>query len=373
MRIKVPALLRIDRYVLFEVCGPFLGGVLFFTFVFLMFQALRLADFFIIHGVPLLVLGKLVMFMTLSFLPIVLPIALLIALLVGFGRLSSESEIIAMKSSGMSLTRISAPVFGFSFLILVGSLLLNLDWVPKAERAFKSLLIRVSNTKAVSSVKEGTFTSGFFDLLIYADKANPKTNRMERIFIFDEREPKNPLIIVSQEGRVIPVKTSNALGAAAVLSLSDGNIHRNDVETETYQRMNFREYSLYLNVSDGEDNSSVKAKMLSYRTILDRIKDPRNDEHMKTTLRIELWRRYAVALSTVAFVFLGIGFGTVRTRSVKAGAAAITFLVLIGYYTLQILGTSMSYKETLPPWLAMQLPNLIALSIGFIGFRRASW
>lgn len=146
---------RIDYYVLAEILGPFFGGILFFSFIFLMFQALRLAEFFIIHGVPLTVLGKMIALMMLSFLPISLPIAFLIGVLVGFGRLSADSELVAMKASGMSIYRLTAPVLGVSVIVVLLSLGLNLQWVPMGDREFKSTLIKVSNTKIVSSIKIG--------------------------------------------------------------------------------------------------------------------------------------------------------------------------------------------------------------------------
>ena len=363
----------IDRYILSEITAPFLGGIIFFTFVFLMFQALRLADFFIIHGVAIGVLIEMVFYLSLSFLPMIFPLAFLIAILLGYGRLSSESELVAMKSSGVSLWRTAIPVIALSMGVSVVSLALNLDWVPWAGRSFRALVIKVSNTKAVSSIKEGTFTSGFFDLLIYADKANSRTNKMERLFIYDEREPKNPLIVVAKEGRVVPVKNKNALGATAVLNLSNGNIHKNDIESETYQRINFQEYNLYLNVEEAEEDPGHKPKTLSYRSILNKLSSPKTDAHDKIDLRTELWRRFAYALSPICFVFLGIGFGTFRTRSVKAGATLIAFLVLILYWGLQVLGTSLSYKGFMPEWFLMFMPNFVILGLGFWVFRRSSW
>src|SRR5438132_1127911 len=137
--------LKIDLYVLTEVLGPFLGGVIFFSFIFLMFQALRLADFFIIHGVPAMILGKMAALMVLSFMPISLPIAFLIGILVGFGRLSADSELVAMKANGIRVYRLATPTLILASVVVVLSLGLNLTWVPWGDRLFKSTLIRVSN------------------------------------------------------------------------------------------------------------------------------------------------------------------------------------------------------------------------------------
>jgi lipopolysaccharide export system permease protein len=364
---------RLDWYVLTEVTGPFLGGVVFFSFIFLMFQALRLADFFIIHGVGLDVLGEMIGLLVLSFLPISLPVSFLIGVLISFGRLSSDSELVAMKANGISVSRLAVPVLALSAVVVVVSLALNMEWVPWGDRTFKSTLIKVSNTKVVSSIKEGTFTSGFFDLLIYADHLDPATNRLHRVFIYDEREPKNPLTVVAKEGEIVTVRTDRQLGSAVMLRLFDGNIHRNDLAADSYSKINFGEYRLYLKIDEGTGDATVKPRMVPYRDLMRTIRESEARGQPHREFLAEMWRRWAIALSPVIFVFLGIGFGTVRTRAVRAGAALIALATILVYWSIQALGTVAAQKGQLPPFLAMQLPNLVMGAVAWRAFRSASW
>jgi LPS export ABC transporter permease LptF len=364
---------RLDRYVFTEVTSPFLGGTLFFIFVFMMFQALRLAEFFIVHGVGGAILGKMAGLLALSFVPTALPVAFLIAILVGFGRLSGDSELVAMKASGVSLWRLSLPPLVLALLVMVGSYTLNQEWVPWGEREFKSTLIKVSNTKVVGSIKAGTFNTGFFDLLIFADKVDGKNNRMSRVFIYDEREPKNPLTVVAQSGELVSVKTGTELGTAAMLKLYDGSIHRNDLQGNNYQKIDFGEYNLYLKVDEGTGNSSMKPHMYSHEELLKWVAESKPGTWEWYESRGEFWRRIAVALSPILFVFLGIGFGTVRTRAVRAGAALTAFVVLLLYYSAQTLASMAMQRGSIPPFLAMQLPNIVIAMLGAYSFRRAAW
>lgn len=369
---------RLDGYILSEVLGPFLGGIFFFTFVFLMFQALRLAEFFIVHGIPGPVIVQLTLLLALSFQPMALPIAFLIAVLVAFGRLSTDHELTAMKANGISVTRIAAPIFGLAAVVVTLSLLLNMEWVPWGQRVYRQTVVKVGNTKVVSSINEGTFTSGFFDLLLFADKVDSKTNELTHVFIFDEREPKNPLAVVAKKGRILPVKTDSQLGSAILLKLENGNIHRNELETETYQKIDFDDYQLYLKVSEGEDNTqSLKPRMMSNADIVRRIQElnrpgarMREQSQDYREFLTEQWRRISIAMSAVPFVLLGIGFGTVRTRSVRSGAALIAFLVIALYWGGIVLASSLAHKGHLHPSLAMQLPNLLVLLAGTWSFRK---
>lgn len=364
---------KMDAYILAEVSAPFLGGVFFFIFVFLMFQALRLADFVIVHGMPTAIVAKLVGLLVISFLPISLPIAFLIAVLVGFGRLSADSELVAFKASGVSIYRMSAPVCFLALVIMLFSLILNLDWVPRGNHIFKSTLMKISNTKVVGAIREGTFTTGFFNLLIFADKVDAKKNTMKRVFIFNEREANNPMTIVAKEGELVPIKTEGELSTAIMLKLYSGSIHKNEGSAETYQKIDFDEYQIFLENREGIDNSTIKPKRLTYAQLREKMEKNVPDSSTYRESRTELWRRYSVAMTPLLFVFLGIGFGTIRTRSIKSGAALITFVVILIYYSIQGWSTGEAYGGRIHPILAMQLPNLFVLIAAALSFRKSLW
>ncbi|MBI3558739.1 MAG: LptF/LptG family permease, partial [Deltaproteobacteria bacterium] len=71
--------IRIYKYIFLEVLYPFFGGFVFFMFVFLMFQVVRLADYFINHGVGLTLLAKMTSYISAAFLPVVMPVSFLVA------------------------------------------------------------------------------------------------------------------------------------------------------------------------------------------------------------------------------------------------------------------------------------------------------
>ncbi len=366
---------RIDRYILGEILGPFLGGNVFFLFILLMFQILRLAELFISHNVGWVLLAKMVGLMALSFLPHTLPVAFLIGILVGFGRLSADSELVALKSSGMSLLRMSlAPVL-LSLVVSAVSLGLNLDWVPWGERTAKDTLLRVGNTRVVSAIKQGSFNSGFFDLLIFADEVDSKSSRLKKVFIYDERDAKNPLTVTARSGEVVTVRTEKELSSAVVLKLYDGSIHRPGKETNQYQKIDFGEYSLYLSFEEGGGVVGKRPRMFSYQDLLKWIADtevhPGSGEYIMA--RTEYWQRVASALIPLIFVFVGMGLATVRTRVVRSGAALTSIVVFAGYWICQMGATQWSYSGRVPAGLAMQAPIVMMCLLAWFAFKRASW
>lgn len=364
--------IKLDKYVIEEVAGPFLGGVVFFSFIFLMFQTLRLAEALIEHSVPWVVLGKLVWLMIISFLPLAIPLAFLIGLLVAFGRLSSDSELVAMKANGLSIHRLALPAFGVSFFVAIFSLGLNLEWVPQAKFDLKSTIIQLTNTKPISTIKQGTFTSGFFDLLLYAERVNQSTNEMEKVFIYDERDPKNPLAIVARAGEIVPVKMESDLGSSIALRLYDGDIHSNDINRGVYQKTNFREYQVYLRVDAGANTAIGKVTNHPYH-ILHEIGKTETDARKKREIKTEIYKRLMTAVAPFLFVLIGIGYGSVRGRAVRSGAALTTLVVIVPFFVLQTVCENWGYAGKIPPLIAMLIPNLLLLIIGVHGYRKTTW
>jgi lipopolysaccharide export system permease protein len=371
MPIKFWRLSLIDRYLLSELLTPFVGGIVFFTFVFLMFQILRLAEFFIIHGVPFFDLIALLVLLSASFIPFSLPISFLIGLLLAFGRLSTDSELVAMKAGGYSLKRLAFVPFLMACCVSILSLLLTMQITPTAEKALRQKMTEIGNSKLVSAIRQGTFTRGFFDLIVYADQANPKTNRMQGVFIYDEREPKNPLTIVANKGQWTTRRTENG-GSEAVLKLTDGNIHRSEASTGSYQKIDFEEYRLFLKMEGSQGSGSSKPKMLTYSELSEGIKTTATEQPQRhRQLLNEWWRRIAVALAPFCFLLLGLGHGSGTNRSARASAALIAFAVVVLYDGLLSWGAGLAEKSLLPSWIALQLGNVLTAIWGVFAFRSA--
>jgi lipopolysaccharide export system permease protein len=368
MRIK-----RIQLYVFKEVLNPFLGGVFFFAFVFLLFQILRLAEELIVNNAPFHLVMKLLGTLIINFLPLGLPMAFLIGVLFAFSRLSGDSEIVAMKTGGMSLTSISKPVFGLSAAVALLSLFLNLNWAPWSEVASRQVLMKIGNRKFMSSINEGTFSSGFFNLILFTEKVNHRIGKLEKVFIFDERDPKHPLTVISKNGELIRIQSNEDDLGGVVLQLKNGSIHQSDALKSSYTLANFDTYQIYFDIPDSTGKFGYRPKMLK----IGDLQAKRNQQDLslaeKRELETEFWRRISVALAPIFFAFLGIGFGTVRTRGTRSSVMLVAFVTMALYWQIQVSSIWISDQGALPAWLALQIPNLLVLLVGGYMYKRATW
>ena len=366
-------LLMVDRYILREVLGVFLGTFLFLLFALLMFQGLRLSDLFIVRGASALSLAKLTLYLTITFLPFALPLSFLLSVLIGFSRLSNDSELVALKAHGLSLRRLSLPIFGFALIVGACTLSLNNQLVPWSLINFKRTEYGIANSRLVSTIKEGMFTSGFFDLLIFADRVDKKQNRLHRVFIHDEREAGNPLTYLAQEAEIIPLKPKTEFGTAILLNLYEGSMHHNHIPSQSYEKIDFSTYQLILEVENPSPYVNPKPSMLSAAALQAEMEkaDKKSDTFLKC--QCELWRRYATAISPIILVLLAVGVGAYRSRTPRASALFIGLLIILLNWSLQVVGMEISLREWVTPALALQLPNLVSLMIGAYFFRQSSW
>ncbi len=339
-----------------------------------MFQIVRLADFFITHGVGVVLLVKITIYIASAFLPVVLPVSFLVAVLVGFGRMSADSEIVAFKAAGFSLRQLYAPVFFLSIIVCVCMTYLTNYFIPWGNRELKRTLVKLGDTKVVANLKEGVFTEGFFDLLIYTDKVDVSKNKLSGVFIYDERDTKNPMVVVSKEGIVIPLKSQSEIGSSAILKLNEGSIHRTDISRNYYEKINFNEYRLKLKVEEGNVHDITYPKTLEspiLKSFIEKYLKENDPRHIEYAL--EYWKRIAFSITPILFGFLGVGLGVVRSRSVKSNAVFVALGVILVYWTLHVAGAYFSEKAYLPPFLAMELSNFVIIPLAFLSFRKSNW
>lgn len=367
------------RYIWHEVSTPFFGGVLFFVFVLLMFQIIRLSDFLVVHNVAVDMIFRLIGYLIISFLPVVVPISFLLAVLIGFGRLSADSEVVAMRASGLSLYRLAVPVLMQGILVGLASLLLNLYLVPWSNQRFRYEVFRISNTKAIATIQEGRFTEGFFDMVLYADEIDSLRNRLYRVFIYDNKEEGSPITIAAKSGTILNNQRDREGVPGIILRLFEGTLHRDTPEQSRYEYIEFNSYDIFLRLTTARVVGVEKPKTMTFAKLKRRIADLEEMpklEHEEfrelNRLKVEFWKRYGLSFACVVFAILGVGFGVVRTRTVRSNSLLICLVVMLCYWLLYSAGLRWGEEGYVPPFVAMWAANLVLAILSIFVIRRAA-
>lgn len=347
-----PVFLRtiLDRYIFIELLAPFSVSVGALCFVMLTRELLRLVELLVSKGVGLAAVFNVILHLLPSFFVLTLPIAGIIASITAFGRLSFDRELVAMRAAGLSLLRLSRPVFLFSLLIFGLTLFLSQWGQPWTSVNLKKVALSLLRDQLVLALDTGVFNEPIPHLVMYVPEPQ-EAGGARGIFVADKRNPDEPRIIVAREYAVVTDPTNSQVA----LRLRDGVIHSEAEEVDQYQAASFSTYSIpmkldqsvYATVEDRLPLASLLAKLNQSNW-----RDP-------SALRrlMEYYKNLAFPTAALVLCILGIPIGIVSKRSGRIGGFAVGVAVIIAYYVLNVFCEVLVTTLVLPPFAGAWLPN----------------
>jgi len=361
----------LHKYIISEMLAPFFVGFGFFTFIFILNPILQLVDLIIVKNVDFMTAMKLFLYLFPSTIAIVLPMATLVAVLMALGRLSSDSEVIAMRACGINHINLFMPVILFALLISIVGVIFNDTILPIGNYKFKRLHNEIVQRKPLAGIEEHTLTA-MGSRIVGIDRIDKKRNRMYGIVIFENIKTGGIRTITAKRGFWLSsshkVLAQDKLLNIMRLQLEDGSIEEADVKNFNqfnniiFKKMiiNFTEILHYF--ADIERGTREKTT----GEIMKEIKRLEKSGEKPYTLWTEYHKRFSIPFAALAFVLLGAPFGIVSKRSGKSYALGVSILVIIVYYLLYTLGETLGREGKLNGFIALWLPNFIFFILGAI-------
>jgi lipopolysaccharide export system permease protein len=152
--------------------APFVLSVMFFTFVFLMAEMLKITDLIVNYGVGLLTVVMMLIYSTPYFLVFVIPMSTMIAVLLTFLRLSADNEIIALKTGGLNIYRLLPSVLLFCAIGCGLTLIMTLHGLPWSRTSINGLSLEIISANLNIGLKERTFNDSFNGVMLYVNKVD---------------------------------------------------------------------------------------------------------------------------------------------------------------------------------------------------------
>ncbi len=351
------------RYFLHEVVVPFLLGIGVFTFILLIARMLKLVELVVNRSVPFLEIAKLFAYILPTFLEVTVPMALLLAVLLSFGRLSADSEIVALKTSGISLYQMVVPVMIFTGAVTLLAMLLALYARPWGNSNLKASLYEIAKTRASAGLRERVFNDDFAGLVIYVEHIEPPGDRLQGILIADARDPNQRNTVLAKSGFLVGNEETHTV----TLRLLDGNIHTFLPNQKSYHKTDFTTYDVSLNLAVALARFSQREKDAQEMT-LDELRAviaerqaagrPVNSE------LVELHRKFSLPFACLVFGLVGVPLGLQPVRAVRSRSFSVSLVVIFAYYLLLTAGEAMAEKGKLPAVVALWIPNLVFAALG---------
>jgi lipopolysaccharide export system permease protein len=363
---------KLDRYILRQCFAVMIFVTAALSAAIWLAQSLRLIDLIVNRGLSIDVFLYLALLILPRFLDIVLPIGVFIAVLFTFSRLTTESELVVMRSAGLSHVALGRPALmlaGIAFLLLMS---LSAYFLPASNRAFKDLQFEIRNRFVSSLIQEGAFTTISDKLTIYVRNRDDR-GEVVGLLINDSRNPQRQVTIIAERGAFVDSP------AGSRIVMVNGNRQQFDAETQKLSLLTFDSYTLDL--AAFHDAPIVRFREAQERFLDELVMPPPDaDPTLRRGFIIEAHRRLLVPLSAFSFSLIPLACllpGELNRRGqLKRVLLAIAIAFLFELLDLGVNNIAARHVSAIP---LMYAATLLPIVLGFgillhggirFGFRR---
>jgi lipopolysaccharide export system permease protein len=351
----------IDRYIFRQVFSHALLGLGIFTFVFFVPQLVRLMDLVVRHPGSWSTIGILFLSTFPGILSFTLPIGVLVGVLITLGRLSADSELIAMSALGMGRRRLLVPVGVLAAGATLLTFAMTLWLAPLSVRAFRTIEDRLRAGQASYQVAPRVFDERFPRMVLYVNDIDSAATRWKGVFLAGTDKNVSRLTL-AEEAIVIADRSQGKLE----LHLRDGSVHEfAPSDPGHYSLSAFGERDLPVEISSGEGDR-VTEPGVPGRTTSVLWKERRSQRDAS----VEVQRRFSFPFACVSFALLAMPIGARPRRGGRAAGFLITLLLITGYYLMFTIGAELARQGAIPVWAGIWSANVITAGLGLFFLSR---
>ncbi|MGA7792510.1 MAG: LPS export ABC transporter permease LptF [Candidatus Acidiferrales bacterium] len=345
----------IDRYICRQLFSHAFLGLGIFTFVFFVPQLVRLMDLVVRHPGSWSTIGILFLSTFPDILIFTLPMGVLVGVLIALGRLSADSELIAMSALGMGRRRLLVPVGILAVGATAITFLMTLWLGPLSVRTFRTLEDRLRAGQASYQVAPRVFDERFPRMVLYVNDIDSAATRWKGVFLAGTDMGVSRLTL-AEEAIVIADRNEGKLE----LHLRDGSVHEfTPSDPGHYTLSAFGQRDLPVDVKSAEGDH-ISEPGIPGRT-MSALWRERQTQREAT---VEIQRRISFPFACISFALLAMPIGARPRRGGRAAGFLITLLLITGYYLMFTIGTGLARQGTISIWAGIWSANVITAGLG---------
>jgi lipopolysaccharide export system permease protein len=354
----------LDRYLTKELAGPFLIGVMAFTAILMgtsmLFQLAKMAA----AGVPLLTVLRLFALGLPALVVLTFPMSMLFSSLMAFGRLSGESELVAMFASGVNLLRMMVPVFVLSLVVAVITWQFNEAIVPWSSRSAYELRNQVNQAPAQTKIILPQFEGGNLSRAVFANEFEPAQGILRGVFFINFKDGVPVFDVSAPEARYDAERERWEFRNCLVRIVTPDGV--------SYQKYKLARYDIGKKPEDIR-KSKIKPEQMTYAELVQYIEDRRRQGVTTAEDEVNLQRKLALPFTSFVFAAIGapLGIRPSRRASGFGIGLGLSIIVIFIFYVLSSYLAALGGGGVLDPLAAAWLPNLITLAFGIFLLVRA--
>jgi len=357
----------LTKYILREVLWHALIGTALFTFVIFMRDVGRILELVVRNSAPVPSVAEIFLFTVPQALTVTVPMGVLVGILIGLSRLAADSEVTAMRASGLGAGMFLKVVSIFAvaaWLLASGN---QLYLAPRASDSLSRLQDRLKSAQASYEVQPRVFYEDFKNYVLYVQDANavPNGALWNGVFLADISTPGAPKITLARRGLA-----SSQSPTALQLHLIDGIEHDVDPKVpQQYQISTFQGSDISMPVPEPETPPGPATAAQQWLHIseiptsalwrLAHANDP-----YASWFDIELHRRFALPTACLVLALVGIPLGLSAKKGGKSTGFILTIVLVFAYYFASLTGVALARQGRVPPWVGVWMANAVFFIAG---------
>ena len=360
----------LTRYILGEILSYTLIGCAVFTFILFIRDLNHILEAVVRNSSTFGNIASIFLFSLPNTIKVTVPMAVLVGVLLGLSRLAADSEIIAMRASGLGIwyfVRVAAVVaIGGTLLGLVNSLYV----APRANRSILEMEQELETSQASFEIQPRVFYEDFRNAVLYVQNVRGGTgaSNWDKVFMADLSDPGNPIITTAESATVVSDSTQELL-----MRLRNGSRHETiSGQPQQYNISTFSKTDLPLTLTPQSETHLGRLDTAIYalpmQTLYARTHGPDARRYL-----LELHTRFSYPAACLVLMLVGVPLGVISRRGGKSSGLVFTVLLVLVYYILSYTGIALSRQGKLPPFVGVWMANLLfALAGIFLLWQMAS-
>jgi len=361
----------IARYVVKGALPYALLSLLLLTAVLLVQQSGRVAELALSADLPLSLAAEITAALLPSVLVLTLPVAVLAGIVIGFARMGSDSEIVAMRAAGVGTWSLLWPALVIGLLATLAATVLHMREAPQAARDLRRAALQGALRKLESPVEPRTFNTEIPGYVIYVRDGDKAQGSWSRVFIYAQQRDGSTRIVTARSGRI------DSSGEKAELVLTDAvAMKMPSAESTEHNYVVERLESLRIAIDTGRaalvdrlSQKELRAEELDWNDLKQQSRSKVIDERREAERTLH--RRLALSVAPFLFALFGGLVGLRIRRGGRGAGILLSIAVVIVYYLLALLGESLSRTNSVPAivgqWMATAV--LLLFSLLMLRFR----
>ena len=374
---------RIDKYIFSELDRYFIGVILAFVVLMVGNTIYGFSEHIFNKKIPVAIVTRILLFRTPAMFVLGFPLATLFAVVLTMGRLARDSEIIAMRTSGISRVRVYAPVLAFAFFVSILTLFINERIVPWANHESQKDVLAFIHSNIAEKAKANVFFRLPGDMVIHAKEYDEETGGLNDILLLDiqghgflkvltvrqgqiTREPDYILSEAEEGGEPVKMPTG---AYHDWLNLFNGLSFKFDAAADMTESGSFkfirkdisRQYRRLL----GEQLTPQEMNSAELASLIDQLQEQlKAVKAQPNHLETDFWFKFAIPAASFILAIVGLLFAVVSPKKEMFLGIIYAIVMLLIYWVIMTITRQMGRHGTMLPFLAAWAANFVFMITG---------